>query len=142
MAFAALAILPLGLIVADTVSAQKKSSAARKRPSKRRTTASKAKPRQTWRTRQAQPTLQRYKEIQQALANKGYLAGEPAGVWGQDSVDALRRFQQDQNLDATGKIDSLSLIALGLGPKRQAASAAPAARPPQQETPPAPPQSN
>jgi hypothetical protein len=33
-------------------------------------------------------------------------------------VDALKRFQREQNLTEDGKIGSLSLIALGLGPKR------------------------
>jgi hypothetical protein len=32
----------------------------------------------------------------------------------------LRRFQREQNLGDDGKIGSLSLIALGLGPKRSA----------------------
>ncbi len=71
----------------------------------------------SWRTAQTQPTPERYKEIQDALARKGYLHSEPNGKWDQDSADALRRFQQDQNLQASGKIDSLSIIALGLGPK-------------------------
>ena len=66
---------------------------------------------------QMQPTPERYKEIQTALAQKGYLHGDPTGVWDQNSVDALRRFQHDQNLETSGKLDSLSLIALGLGPK-------------------------
>lgn len=42
--------------------------------------------------------------------------------WGTESVDALKRFQQDQKLEASGKLDSLSIIALGLGPKRDLAS--------------------
>lgn len=33
-------------------------------------------------------------------------------------MDALKRFQHDQNLTEDGKIGSVSLIALGLGPKR------------------------
>ena len=70
-----------------------------------------------WHPGQTAPTPDRYKEIQEALAKKGYLHGEPDGVWNQDSADALRRFQQDQNLQASGKLDSLSIIALGLGPK-------------------------
>jgi len=43
-------------------------------------------------------------------------------------VDALKRFQHDQSLIEDGKIGSLSLIALGLGPKRGGTSflAAPA----------------
>jgi hypothetical protein len=67
---------------------------------------------------QQAPTADRYKEIQQALASKGYFQGEPNGAWGTDSADALKRFQADQNLMPDGKISSLSLIALGLGPKR------------------------
>jgi hypothetical protein len=72
----------------------------------------------TWRTRQNLPTPERYKEIQSALAAKGYMNPEDAqGVWGQSSMEALKRFQADQKLDPTGKINSLSLIALGLGPR-------------------------
>lgn len=72
---------------------------------------------------QMQPTTDRYKEIQQALADKGYFRGTPDGTWGSESVEALKRFQKDQNLDPDGKIGSLSLMALGLGPKRGLASA-------------------
>ena len=67
------------------------------------------------------PTPDRYKEIQDALAKKGYLHQDPSGNWDDQSADALRRFQQDQNLEPTGKLDSLSIIALGLGPKYEAA---------------------
>ena len=74
---------------------------------------------------QSAPTPERYKEIQQALANKGYYKGQVNGEWGSDSVDALRRFQGDQNLEQDGKLGSLSLIALGLGPKRITAQARP-----------------
>jgi murein L,D-transpeptidase YcbB/YkuD len=74
---------------------------------------------------QQQPTTDRYKEIQQALADKGYFQGPVDGAWNPGSVDALKRFQKDQNLDPDGKIGSLSLIALGLGPKRGIASAEP-----------------
>ncbi len=73
-------------------------------------------------------------EIQQALIDKGYLAGPATGEWGTDSTEALRRYQRDQNLEPTGKLDSLSLISLGLGPKRESTAAlggasAPAATP-------------
>jgi peptidoglycan hydrolase-like protein with peptidoglycan-binding domain len=71
--------------------------------------------------RQTTPTANRYREIQSALAAKGYLPPEQAsGQWNDASADALKRFQADQNLEATGKINSLSLIALGLGPKHDA----------------------
>lgn len=72
--------------------------------------------------RQAAPSADRYREIQQALADKGYLKSTPNGVWDAESTDALKRFQTDQNLTADGKIGSLSLIALGLGPKRESIS--------------------
>jgi Putative peptidoglycan binding domain len=89
------------------------------------------------RSYQQAPSPERYKEIQQALASKGYLQGEPTGEWGPDSVDALKRFQTDQNLMPDGKISSLSLIALGLGPKRLTAKSDSA--PPQPGTPVPPP---
>ena len=92
------------------------------------------------RSYQQAPSPDRYKEIQQALASKGFYQGEPSGEWGPDSVDALKRFQTAQNLTPDGRIGSLSLIALGLGPKRLTAKSdstpPPAGTPP----PPAPPQ--
>jgi len=85
------------------------------------------------RSYQQAPSPERYKEIQQALASKGYLQGEPTGQWGPDSVDALKRFQTTQSLTPDGKINSLSLIALGLGPKHLTAKsdAPPPPAPPQ-----------
>src|SRR5258708_28358229 len=80
----------------------------------------------TWRNRQMTPSPDRYREIQGALAAKGFLNPEDAtGTWNQASSDALKKFQSEQNLASSGKINSLSLIALGLGPKRETASAAP-----------------
>ena len=80
----------------------------------------------TWRNRQMTPSPDRYREIQGALASKGFLNPEEAtGTWNQASSDALKKFQAEQNLESSGKINSLSLIALGLGPKRETASAAP-----------------
>jgi peptidoglycan hydrolase-like protein with peptidoglycan-binding domain len=82
------------------------------------------------RSSQQAPTPERYQEIQQALASKGYFKGEPNGQWGPDSVDALKHFQQDQNLTSDGKLSALSLIALGLGPKRLSAQTTPPAAAP------------
>ncbi len=58
-------------------------------------------------------------EIQKALADRGYLKNEPSGVWDAASQDAMRTFQADQKLDPSGKLTAASLIALGLGPKRE-----------------------
>lgn len=108
------------------------STAALKKPGARATTIRRAssgksrkgvrsrkKKRPSWRTAQLAPTPERYEEIQQALIDKGYLQGPASGVWGPDCAQALKKFQQDQKLDATGKLDSLSLITLGLGPRRE-----------------------
>ena len=72
--------------------------------------------------RQAVPTPDRYKEIQQALVSKGYLKSEPTGAWDAASVDAMKRFQADQKQDPTGKLTAASLIDLGLGPKNNMAA--------------------
>ena len=89
-----------------------KASTARKTKKGTRKTAT------TWRNRQMAPTSDRYRDIQSALAAKGYLKAEDAnGQWNQSSIDALKKFQSEQNLEATGKLNALSLIALGLGPK-------------------------
>jgi peptidoglycan hydrolase-like protein with peptidoglycan-binding domain len=82
-------------------------------------------PKRHQRSSQQAPTSERYKEIQQALVSKGYFHGEPNGEWGPDSADALKRFQAEQNLTPDGKMTSLSLIALGLGPKRLSAQSHP-----------------
>lgn len=75
---------------------------------------------------QLHPDPQRYQEIQKALADRGYFKGEVNGHWGDDSVDALKRFQADQKLADDGKINSLSLIGLGLGPKHNFSAVTPA----------------
>jgi hypothetical protein len=68
---------------------------------------------------QQRPTSERYKEIETALHERGYLTESPTGQWSSSSIDALRRFQADEDLPVTGHLDSLSLIRLGLGPQRQ-----------------------
>ncbi len=71
--------------------------------------------------RQQQPEPERIREIQQALTDRGYPI-DVNGAWDASTVDALKRFQTDQkieNLSGKGKLDSMTLIALGLGPKRE-----------------------
>jgi peptidoglycan hydrolase-like protein with peptidoglycan-binding domain len=102
-----------------TATASRKGTPARK--GAQTTTASR---RRTTQRAQSAPTPERYKEIQQALADKGFYKGEVNGQWGPDSVQALKQFQEDQKLLVDGKIGALSLIALGLGPRRQAVNEA------------------
>lgn len=77
---------------------------------------------------QLHPDPDRYQQIQQALAARGYFKGTVNGVWGDDSVDALRRFQTDRKIsDNDGKINALSLNALGLGAKHDSSYLSPTA---------------
>jgi peptidoglycan hydrolase-like protein with peptidoglycan-binding domain len=69
---------------------------------------------------QQTPDQARVREIQHALAARGYNV-DVTGSWGPQSAEALKKFQEDQNinnLSGRGKLDSLTLIALGLGPNR------------------------
>jgi peptidoglycan hydrolase-like protein with peptidoglycan-binding domain len=127
--------------------AAKKTATTRKAPTASKTVTSKKGPaasskkrvvakRAPSQPRQSAPTPDRYKQIQEALATKGYLKSEPNGVWDANSVDAMKRFQADQKLDASGKLTSASLIGLGLGPRTalmsssaMSSSAAPASVP-------------
>jgi hypothetical protein len=109
------------------------SRSGRTQAARRGTTVSR--PQSNW---QSRPTPERYREIQQALADKGFFKGEVNGTWSTDSVEALKNFQKAENLDPDGKLGSLSLIALGLGPKRIAA-ATPTPPPPPQAPPSTPP---
>jgi|GEM_PF-3788748 len=70
---------------------------------------------------QPHPEPERYQQIQQALAANGYYKGEPNGQWNDESVAALKQFQTDRKIPNDGKISSLSLIGLGLGPNREPA---------------------
>ena len=85
------------------------------------------------RSGQIKPTVERYSEIQQALRDRGYGDGTVDGKWGKSSEEALKQFQRDQNLKDDGKLGALSLMALGLGPKRPPATVAQTGPPPQVE---------
>ena len=75
---------------------------------------------------QQHPDADRYQEIQKALADRGYFKGQVNGEWGDDSVDAVKRFQADQKLPDDGKINAPTLVGLGLGPKHDGAVTPPA----------------
>ena len=65
---------------------------------------------------QRAPEPARIQVIQQSLIDHGYLAPPATGAWDDRSIEAMRRFQSESGLDATGKFDAPSLIKLGLGP--------------------------
>jgi hypothetical protein len=59
---------------------------------------------------------ERTMEIQSALIREHYLAGEPTGVWDQNSKEAMLKFQGDNGWQTKITPDSRALIKLGLGP--------------------------
>lgn len=59
-------------------------------------------------------------EIQQALIKKGYMTGEPTGVWDGQSAAAMQKFQGDNGWQTKITPDSRALIKLGLGPQQDA----------------------
>jgi murein L,D-transpeptidase YcbB/YkuD len=64
---------------------------------------------------QEAPMPDRINQIQEALASKGAFTGEPTGKWDDSTVDAMKKFQASKGLNATGKLDALTLQKLGLG---------------------------
>jgi len=58
----------------------------------------------------------RTRQIQTALIQQHYLAGEPTGHWDQDTKDALVKYQADNGWQTKLTPDSRALIKLGLGP--------------------------
>lgn len=54
------------------------------------------------------------RSVQQRLNEKGYDAGAVDGRWGSNTENALRKFQQAQNLPVTGTLDTQTTAALGI----------------------------
>ena len=52
--------------------------------------------------------------VQQALNARGYNAGPVDGVWGQSTMDAVRKFQSSAGLPVTGELGPNTLNALGV----------------------------
>ncbi len=103
--------------VKKSATAKKKSGTTKKKTSASRGRASKTRKAAPAPRGQQRPTPERYREIEEALAARGYLSEEPSGKWTDASVEALKSFQADNELTPTGRLDALSLIRLGLGPK-------------------------
>ena len=52
---------------------------------------------------------------QEALSALGYNLGDPDGKAGASTTSAVKRFQVDRHLPVTGKLDAITLAALGVG---------------------------
>src|SRR5690348_229748 len=53
-------------------------------------------------------------QMQQTLNDAGYHLGEPDGKLGPSTTAALKKFQTDRHLPVTGKLDTITLAALGI----------------------------
>ncbi|HUG77657.1 MAG TPA: peptidoglycan-binding domain-containing protein [Burkholderiales bacterium] len=55
------------------------------------------------------------RQVQQALDARGIDGGPVDGVWGEQTEQGVRQFQQAQGLEVTGNLDARTLGALGIG---------------------------
>jgi peptidoglycan hydrolase-like protein with peptidoglycan-binding domain len=58
-------------------------------------------------------------QVQQKLQQDGLYRGPIDGVWGPGTEAGLRTYQQQHNLNATGKLDANTLASLSIGPQEQ-----------------------
>lgn len=63
---------------------------------------------------------ERARQIQAALIKQNYLTGAPTGEWDSATEDAMKKYQADHGWQTAHTPDSRALIALGLGPERDA----------------------
>jgi peptidoglycan hydrolase-like protein with peptidoglycan-binding domain len=54
------------------------------------------------------------RQVQQKLADMGYDTGTPDGIMGPKTRGAVKKFQQDKSLQASGRLDQKTLDALGV----------------------------
>jgi photosystem II stability/assembly factor-like uncharacterized protein len=62
-------------------------------------------------------------QAQQALVSGGYHLGEPDGKAGPTTTAAIKKFQTDRHLPVTGKLDAITLAALGISAGTDSAAA-------------------
>jgi peptidoglycan hydrolase-like protein with peptidoglycan-binding domain len=91
-----------------------KSSSSTTSGSKKKKTAAKSK-KSAKPKGQTAPSPDRIREIQTALQKDGSYEGEPNGKWDSATMDAMRKYQDKNGLNPSGKIDAPTLNKLGLG---------------------------
>lgn len=88
----------------------------KKAPARKTTRSKTTKPAAAVATKQGTgPTLSEIvTQAQEALRNAGYHLGDPDGKSGPETTAAVKKFQGDRHLPVTGKLDSITLSALGI----------------------------
>jgi len=88
----------------------------KKAPARKTTRSKTTKPAAAVATKQRTgPTLSEIvTQAQEALRNAGYHLGDPDGKSGPETTVAVKKFQGDRHLPVTGKLDSITLSALGI----------------------------
>ena len=92
----------------------------KKAPAKKTTKATAAR---TTKPRTGPALADTIKQAQEALAVAGYHLGDPDGKPGPATTVAVKKFQGDRHLPVTGKLDSITLAALGVGKGGDSAAA-------------------
>lgn len=69
-----------------------------------------------------QLSSQQIRQLQQSLDSQGFKSGHADGKWGPDTAQAVKQFQQHQNIQASGKLDQQTLQALGVNTTAQGSS--------------------
>lgn len=62
------------------------------------------------------------RQIQEALKEAGHDPGQVDGIWGPETEQALRAFEQEKGIESTGELNDETLSALGLESLRQGQS--------------------
>jgi peptidoglycan hydrolase-like protein with peptidoglycan-binding domain len=62
----------------------------------------------------SQLNTQEIRQIQMSLNKQGFSAGHVDGKWGPDTEKAVKDFQQQKQMQATGQLDQQTLQALGV----------------------------
>jgi peptidoglycan hydrolase-like protein with peptidoglycan-binding domain len=65
-------------------------------------------------------------QVQGRLQQQGLYHGSVDGVWGAGTESAVRGYQQQHNINATGKLDSDTLASLNLGTSQNSGNSQPA----------------
>jgi photosystem II stability/assembly factor-like uncharacterized protein len=87
----------------------------KKAPAKKTSRSTKATPAVAAKRRVVSNSTETVAAAQQALNAAGYHLAEPDGKPGPETTAALKKFQGDRHLPVTGKLDSITLAALGVG---------------------------